>query len=266
MFFAVSKIGWYLLQPLVGILVLQLGGILFLALRMPKTGFTLLGLGTLALVVATLTPLGLLMMSTLENRFPRPKLPENVAGIVVLGGSFDTRVAMTRGEVELNDASDRVTGAMALAIRYPNAKVVFSGGSAAMFAEDVSESSVAQRFFASLGLAPERLILEDRSRNTFENAVFSKQIAQPEPGQTWLLVTSASHMPRAVGCFRQAGFDVVPVPVDYQTPSGSYVWVPSTATIRNVEKIHFAIREYLGLFAYWMSGKTDALLPAPRSS
>ncbi|ALN73249.1 YdcF family protein [Aureimonas sp. AU20] len=266
MFFALSKLGWYLVQPLVGILLISAVGFLCLLLKLPRTGLGLLGFAFLVLAIISLSPLGLLMLAPLENRFPKPLLPERVAGIVVLGGSFDTRVARTRGEPELNDAADRITTALALSRQFPEAKIVFSGGAAAMFEDDVTESSVAQRLFGDLGLAPERLVLEDRSRNTVENARFSKELADPQSGDTWLLVTSAAHMPRAVGCFRTAGFDVIPYPTDYQTPAGDAIYRPSTATVRNLEKVHFAIREYLGLLAYRLTGKTDALLPAPQPS
>jgi uncharacterized SAM-binding protein YcdF (DUF218 family) len=266
MFFALSKLGWYLVQPLVGILLIAAVGFLCVMLKLPRTGLGLVGFAFVVLAIISLSPLGLLMLAPLENRFPKPALPERIAGIVVLGGSFDTRVARTRGEPELNDAADRITTTLALSRRFPEAKVVFSGGAAAMFEEDVTESSVAQRVFGDLGLAPGRLVLEDRSRNTVENARFSKDLANPREGETWLLVTSAAHMPRAVGCFRTAGFDVLPYPTDYQTPGGHAIYRPSSATVRNLEKVHFAIREYLGLLAYRLTGKTDAILPSPQAS
>ncbi len=203
------------------------------------------------------------MTAFLEDRFAQPELPEQITGIVVLGGSFDTRVARTRGEPELNEAADRVTAALALAQRYPQAKILFSGGVAAVLEDDIPETEAAQAFFGAQGFDPARLLLDGRARDTYENAVYSKALADPKPVQTWLLVTSASHMPRAVGCFRVAGFDVTPYPVDYRTPEGSAVWRPSSTTTRNLEKVHFAIREYLGLAAYYLTGRTDALVPAP---
>jgi uncharacterized SAM-binding protein YcdF (DUF218 family) len=243
-----------------------MAGLGFLArrLRYRRLGGALYGLAGLALVLCSLTPAGLVMMAVLEDRFPRPALPDDVDGIVVLGGMFDTRVGRTRGEPELNEAGDRVTVARALAFRYPEARVLFSGGVAAVLEEDIPETDVAEAFFASLDLEPDRLLLDDRARDTFENAVYAKELARPQPGETWLLVTSASHMPRAVGCFRVAGFDVIPYPVDYRTPKGPALWRPSTATTRNLEKVHFAIREYVGLAAYHVAGRTDALFPAPR--
>ena len=265
MFFIVSKVGWYLVQPLVVLLLGQVLGIVLLLLRFPKSGLGLMTATTALFAVICLSPLGLVMMSLLENRFPKPTLPERVSGIVVLGGSFDTIIARTRDEPELNDAADRVTGAVALARRYPEARLIFSGGAANILAEDITESAVAQRFFKEMGLPPERLEIEDQSRNTIENARFSRRIADPQLGETWLLVTSAYHMPRSVGCFRAEGFDVLAYPVDYSTPTGAEIYRPSTATIRNAEKVHFAIREYLGLLAYRVSGRIDRWLPGPSS-
>lgn len=263
LFFYVAKIGWFLVQPLVAILLLILLGLALRWLAWRRLGAGLVALAIVALAVVSLSPLGLLMMASLENRFPRPELPETIAGIVVLGGAFDTRIARTRGGAEFNEAADRATEALLLARRYPQAKVIFSGGDASIFAEDVPETESAEAFFVGAGLPRDRLILDSRARDTFENAVYSKQLADPKPGETWLLVTSAFHMPRAVGCFRKAGFDIQPYPVDYRTPGGATVWQPSSASIRNVEKVHFAIREYLGLLAYRLQGRTDALFPAP---
>lgn len=263
MFFALSKIGWYLVQPLVIVLIIAVAGLLCPILRLPRLGTGLVIGAVILLAVFSLSPLGLLMLSALENRFSKPQLPSQVAGIVVLGGSFDTRVARTRGEPELNDAADRITTTLALSRQFPEARVIFSGGAAGVFSEDVKESDVARELFGAIGLDPARLELEDRSRNTTENALFSRAIADPKDGEVWLLVTSAAHMPRSVGCFRVAGFDVLPYPTDYQTPAGSAVFEPSTATVRNIEKVHFAIREYLGLLAYRLTDKTDALFPAP---
>ncbi|MCB8840443.1 YdcF family protein [Aurantimonas sp. VKM B-3413] len=263
MFFYLAKIGWFVLQPLVAVMVLALAALLARRLRLRRIGTAFLALSALLLVICSLSPLGLLMMAALEDRIPRPDLPENVAGIVVLGGALDTRVARTRGEPELNEAADRMTAAMALSRRYPKAKILFSGGQAAVLEDDIPEAQPAEALLLSLGLPPDRLLLDSRSRDTYENAVYSKELADPKSGETWLLVTSAYHMPRALGCFRRAGFPVVPVPVDYRTPAGQAVWRPSRDAVRNLEKVHFAIREYLGLFAYWIDGRTGALFPGP---
>ncbi|MCQ8782477.1 YdcF family protein [Mangrovibrevibacter kandeliae] len=263
MFFLLSKLAWFVLQPLVALLLLAACGWGLRRLGLPALGGIALGLSVVGLLLVLFSPLGLLMMNGLEQRFPKPELPERIDGIVVLGGSFDTRVARARGGDELNEAADRVTQAAALALRYPDAKLLFTGGVAAVLEDDIPEVDAAKTFFTSLGIPQERILLEGKARNTAENAVYSKPLANPQPGETWLLVTSAYHMPRAVGCFRSAGFDVLPYPVDFRTPSGPALWRPSSLVLRNAEKVDFALREYLGLFAYWMSGRIDSLFPRP---
>lgn len=263
MFFVLSKIGWFLLQPIALVFVLATIGLALSIFRWRRTGAGLALVALVLLGVVAFSPLGLLMTAALEDRFPVPPLPDKIAGIVVLGGALDTRVARFRGGYELNEAADRMSVGVALARRYPEAKLVFTGGVAAVFEDDASESASAKAFFDDMGVPPEQTLYEGRARNTVENAVFTKEMVQPKPGEVWLLVTSAYHMPRSVGCFRQAGFDILPYPVDHRTPSGAANWRPSSDTTRNIEKVHYAIREYLGLAAYWATGKTDALLPGP---
>ncbi|WAP67286.1 YdcF family protein [Jiella pelagia] len=123
------------------------------------------------------------MTAALEDRFPRPELPEMVAGIVVLGGAFDTRIARTRGQAEFNEAADRVTEALILSRRYPQARVIFSGGEASILADDVPETLSARDFFLGAGLEPDRLILDAKARDTFENAVYAKEARRAEAGR-----------------------------------------------------------------------------------
>lgn len=254
------------MQPLVAIFIVVMLAILAFRLKFRRLATVLMAFALLAYLVCTFSPAGLLMMATLENRFAKGAALENVAGIVVLGGSFDTRVGRTRDEIELNDAADRTTAALALARRYPRAKVLFSGGVAAVLEDDIPETRMAETFFREQGLDPDRLMLDARARDTYENAVYARELARPREGETWLLVTSAYHMPRAVGCFRKARFAVVPYPVDYRTPAGAAVYRPSTSSTANLDKVHFAVREYLGLLAYYLSGRTDALFPSPSVS
>lgn len=264
MFFILSKLFWFVVQPLVAIMVLFAAGLAARAFRFRRSALVLFCLGAVLLIVAAVSPAGLLMMNVLEQRFPRPALPPTVAGIIVLGGSFDTRVAGSRGVPELNEAADRVTEGFALARRYPDAKLLFSGGVAAVFEDDIPEGEAAAQFYAAMGLARDRLLLDNKSRNTYENAEYAKALAKPNAGDVWLLVTSANHMPRAVGCFRAVGFDVLPYPTDYRTPIGALAWRPSWRLLRNLDKVDDAVREYLGLAAYYLTGRIPLLFPGPR--
>lgn len=264
MFFILSKLVWFLIQPLVAVALVVLLGIVLLLVGYRNTAMAAFVFSGVTYAVIMFSPLGLLLVGALEDRFPKPTLPARIDGIVVLGGSFDTRVAKTRGDPEMGDAGDRITATVALARQFPDAKIAFTGGVAAVFEDDIAEVEVARQIFAALGIAPERLILEGKARNTTENAIFTKELVQPKPGETWLLVTSAFHMPRSVGCFRKADFEVVPFPVDYRTPNFPQRWKPAVADVsRNADKVQLAIREFIGLAAYYASGKTDALIPSP---
>ncbi len=160
-------------------------------------------------------------------------------------------------------APDRIIAAAALARRYPNARVVFSGGSANLISNDAREADYAGAIFESLGIAKSRLIMERQSRNTQENAEFSKALVAPKAGERWLLVTSAFHMPRSVGLFRKAGFDVEPYPVDWRVGGRDDLFTFTSIAVDGLARTDLAVREWMGLLAYRATGKINELLPAP---
>ncbi len=203
------------------------------------------------------------MLSPLEATFSRPVLPEKVDGIVVLGGGFEGAINLVRGGYDLNSGGDRFVETAVLARRFPQAKVVVSGGTGTLVLDGEADAVTAPRLLAALGVAPERLVLENRSRNTYENAVFTRELVSPQPGETWLLVTSAFHMPRAIGLFRKAGFPVVPWPVDYRTSGTEGLGLMRDNPVDSLQTTTMAIREWIGLVAYFLSGRIDQLVPGP---
>jgi uncharacterized SAM-binding protein YcdF (DUF218 family) len=139
----------------------------------------------------------------------------------VLGGSIEPDLSAAHGVAVFGTSVDHIIAAAVLARRYPNARILFSGGNANLVTSDAAkEADFAMLVFESFGFAKERLIMERRSRDTYENAEFSKALVSPNSGERWLLVTSAHHMPRSVGIFRKVGFDVEPYPVDWRTGRG----------------------------------------------
>ena len=264
MFFYLSKIIWFCLQPS-SVLVAAV----VLAWWMLRRGrFEAASRTLTASLVCTgvigLSPLADVITSPLEARFSRPDLADQkIDGIIVLGGMEDTSPG-TRELMSMNDAGERMTETVLLARRHPQAKVVFSGGSGAPVTERTTATERASAFFQSFGVAPSRIVLEGKSRTTYENATLSYEILQPKPGERWLLVTSAWHLPRAVGCFRVVGFDVVPWPVDYRT-SGEYDLLRMFGSFpEGLSRFDRMTKEYVGLLAYRLTGRTDALFPGPR--
>jgi uncharacterized SAM-binding protein YcdF (DUF218 family) len=239
---------------------------LWLTRRRRRSGFGrfLLALGIIGFAAVLLLPVDQWALWPLEDRFPQvTQPPAHVDGIVVLGGAVMPDLSTARGIPSLTDAGERMTTAVALAQRYKTARLVFTGGQGALIpGTDTTEADVARELFLSLGIPPEQLTLENQSRTTYENAVMTKALVQPQPGQTWILVTSAYHMPRSVGAFRAAGWPVLPWPVGYKSGHGPAFWWPTTLGERLVH-LDEATHEWIGLLAYRLMGRTGTLLPGP---
>jgi uncharacterized SAM-binding protein YcdF (DUF218 family) len=265
MFFVLSKVLGFVALPSNFIICLGLLGVLAVVLGWRRIAMPLLVAAAVLFAACGLTPLGRWLMLPLEQRFPATAEAAGppVDGIVVLGGSIDTGVSVARRQPALNEAAERLTVVAALARRYPQARIVFSGGSGALLFDGGSEAPIADALWRSFGIEPARIELERRSRNTHENAVFTRDLVKPGRSERWLLVTSAYHMPRAIGCFREAGFPVEPFPVDYRTAGPRDLWRFDDRSSDALRRVDAAAREWIGLLAYRLSGRTDALFPAP---
>lgn len=265
MFFALSKILWFLFQPSSLIAVLIAVGLALQWTRFQRGGRNLALGGTAMLFVLGLSPIGGALILPLEERFPRPALSgaENIAGIIVLGGAEDARVGAARNASSVNEAAERLSETVTLARRFPQARIIFTGGSGALLTSRPPEADAARRFFEELGVEPGRIVVESQSRNTHENASFTFDLLQPKASETWLLVTSAFHMPRAVGTFRKAGFGVRAFPVDYRTSGLDELYRPFSSIPEGLRRVDFVFKEYVGLVTYYLTGRTSALFPAP---
>ena len=256
-FFVASKLVGALLRPDTWI-VLALA-IIVLAVFYNRRRLTLwVGSITLALLVAlAIFPLGDLLLQPIERTYPAEPSLGQVDGIIVLGGGEDARASAYWGQMQLNEGGERYTAALALARRFPQARVLFTGGSGALrdlAGNQASEAEMAERFFREQGIAQERLLLEGQSRNTAENARLSRELAAPAPDETWVLVTSAFHMPRALRSFEAAGWTgLVPWPVDYRT--SAFADGMGWNLPRNLQVLNTAIREQVGQIAYRISGR-----------
>ena len=263
MFFYLSKVFWLFAQPLNLSIVLLAAGLAagFFGARRPLRWAA--ALAFLILAVSTWTSAGQLMLSPLEERFPRPPAPERVDGIVVLGGGFEGAINKARGGYELNGGGDRFVEAAVLARRYPDARIVISGGVGELILDGEDDATAASRLLTALGVAPGRLTLEGKSRNTYENALFTRELVTPRPGETWLLVTSAFHMPRSKALFDKAGFPTVPWPVDYRTTGQEGIGFLTDNPVDSLQATTLAIREWIGLLAYRLTGRIDSVFPGP---
>jgi uncharacterized SAM-binding protein YcdF (DUF218 family) len=260
-FFWISKLAWVMIAPDTLLLFLLLISWLLLWRRAYILAKWLLGFVTIFLMVVALFPIGEWLLCPLETRFPtNPKLPEQIDGIIVLSGTENAVLSSLWNQAELGDSAERDMAFLALARQYPNAKLVFTGGSGSMMHQDHKAADVAKKLFDDLGLDLSRVTFERNSRDTFENAVFSKELVRPDPGQKWILITTAWHMPRAVGIFCKAGWPVIPYPVDHWTMPGKLLRIDFSLS-DHLRGLATGLKEWLGLIAYYLSGKTTTLFP-----
>ena len=264
MFFVLSKTLGFLILPTNLLIGVGVVGAILMFTRLASLGRKLVIASVLLLVICGLSPLGNWLMFPLEQRFP-PWDPSRGApdGIIVLGGAIDADLSAAHGTPVVRGAPDRIISAAALARRYPNARIVFTGGSANLVSNDAREADYAGAIFESLGIDKSRLVMERASRNTHENAQFSKALVAPKEGERWLLVTSAFHMPRSVGLFRKAGFAVEPYPVDWRVGRDGDANGFTTVAVDGLGRTDVAVREWIGLIAYRATGKIDHLFPGP---
>lgn len=262
MFFVLSKTVGFFTLPSNLFVALAVVGLALSSTRVAWLGRRVLAIGVLLLTVAGFSPAGNLLMYPLEQRFPVWH-GATADGIVVLGGSVNPEISAERGTPALNETAERLTIVATLAREFPAARIVYSGGNADLFGSEIAEADFVADLFVSFGVARERIVLERKSRNTLENAIFTKALVTPKPGEHWLLVTSAYHMPRSVAAFRAADFPVEPYPVDWRIDLPGDLFLPFTTFSAGLARSDAAVREWVGLLAYRLSGKSPVLFPKP---
>jgi len=264
MFFILSKTFGFFAMPSNAIAALFVIAALLLAIGWRRSGRRLLAFAVVVLLVIGYSPLSTLMLLPLTERFPAWQSDgHDPDGIIVLGGAINPDVSAARGSVELEGSGERVLAMLQLARRFPRAKIIFTGGSANLTATPIPEAPIAGRLLDEFGVARDRIILESRSRTTEENAVFTRELVTPQPGQRWLLVTSAFHMPRSVGAFRAVGFDVEPYPVDWGLRGWGDALMPLETLGQGLRRADLALHEWTGLITYRLRGKSSELFPGP---
>jgi uncharacterized SAM-binding protein YcdF (DUF218 family) len=267
LFFFLSKTIGKMLLPTNFLIAVGVIGVLLLATRLASFGRRLMIFSILLLAICGFSPVGNWLLYPLESRFPAWDAARGAPdGIIILGGSIDANLSAAHDGAVVRSEADRIIAAAALARQYPNARILFTGGSANLISNDAREADYVGALFESLGIPKARLMTERRSRNTQENAEFSKAMAAPKSGERWLLVTSAFHMPRSVGLFRKAGFTVEPYPVNWRVGGRGDLLAFSSVADEGLDRTEIALREWIGLIAYRASGKIDELLPGPTTN
>ena len=263
MFFILSKTVAFLFLPSNFLILFGLAGVVLMATRRRRAGISMATASVVMIAAAAFLPVGGLLIHVLESRFPPWDAGRGAPdGIIVLGGAIGSDLSREYGEPVLGGDAGRIVAMAKLARAYPSARIVYSGGDPSLLGNQVPETDFVYPLLDIFGVPRTRVTLESRSRNTAENASYTKELINPKPGERWLLVTSAQHMPRAIGCFRKVGFAVEAYPVGWRTRRTEVpIWSRSLPS--GLAYLDMAAYEWLGLISYWATGKTSELLPSP---
>jgi uncharacterized SAM-binding protein YcdF (DUF218 family) len=263
-YFYLSKtIGVLAIPSTVVSLIVVLGLLLWVS-RYAHLGKRITVVGLVLMLIGGATPLGTALLLPLENRFPQWNDARGAPdGIVVIGGVLNTYISRKRNDIAFGPSAERMIAAVDLFRRYPSMRIVFSGGNPELVSVAIPEADLALRFFEHWGVPSNDIAIDPVARNTMENAIGAKRIAAPKPGERWLLVTSAFHMPRAIGLFRVAGFPVEAYPVDWKTGGWRDLRVLPSSPIGGFARLDLAAHEWEGLLVDWIMGRTSALFPGP---
>lgn len=249
-----SELLWWILMPSTVMALLLVLAYLAARARAPRIAAGLVFLPLIVALTLALAPVDQVLAMPLENRVATPDaLPTVVDGIVVLGGSVDWRVGADRGQLTLDGAAERMLAALALARRYPDAQIVFTGLFEDALATEWRGSDGAGALFEP-ALRGRDVTYLGEARSTYEEALLAVERVAPRPGSTWLLVTSALHMPRAIGTFRTIGWGMTPVPVDYRSPS-SWQWRFDPRIGARLAELDRVVREWGAYVVYRASGR-----------
>ena len=253
-----SKIFWFFAAPSSLIVLMAVAGVTLMAVTRHRRGLGLLSASAVALGLLWLFPIGDLAIKPLESRFPQPKLPEVVDGIVLVSG-VAIRQTVAWKQVQLMGGGHFTTAA-ALARRYPAARIVLAGDDPWIIQPGDGQAEFGRRFLESLGVSADRIMIETRARNKYENARAAYALARPEPGQAWVVIASAYQMPRVIGAYRRAGWtNLLAYPVNYESADLS-PWPRFSLSIQLL-RLDLAVREWLGLFVYWALDRSSDLYP-----
>jgi uncharacterized SAM-binding protein YcdF (DUF218 family) len=255
--FLISKLIWLVAQPLsIAFLFVALAAIFgFLGLR--KLGGLSALISTLVLFVTLYTTTGSLALQNLEDRTAKPADPEALSCMIVLGGVFESEVTSARGGIEFNQAADRFVEALRLALKYPQSRILISGGDGSFSGVYEGEAQASERFFTAFGVPADRMVQDNTSRTTYENTVNTTQLLETAGLNDCALITSAFHMPRSVALFRKADITVRPWPVDYRTSGKVTLGFDFTQPALNAKLTATAVREWMALIGYRIAGRID---------
>ena len=256
MFFILSKIFNFFLDPF-NLLVISLVIFLLISARAKKNKLRGTYWFVLFLSLLLYKPIPEFLVKNLEDKFSyREETFLESKGLIVLGGSIDSgKIAKERNDISLGPSAERVIKGLQFLQQHPQGTVIFTGFSGKLFHEGLSEAEITEKLIKALKIDSKKILFEKRSRNTFENALYTGEIIDELKIKRWGIVTSANHMKRAIATFEKQHPKIVfeAIPVDFQTANSVY-WGPgSLQDSINLWRIY--IHETVGYWVYKLTRK-----------
>ena len=259
MSFYLSKIIWVLLNPFNIFVLFTILTIILYLVSFRKLSITIFFINSLYLILISFLPIGNYLIYKIEKEFHSNFIiSEKLDGILILGGATNPLMYKEFNEISLNSSAERLIESVTIIKKFKNSKIIFSGGSGVINRPDLGHSQVARSFYKKIGIDESRIIFEDNSRNTYENILFSKKLANPKKNEKWLLITSASHMRRAMLIGSKINWEFIPYAVDFRTMK-KFRFLPSLNLLSNINSFQHGSHEWMGLISYYLMKRTDKI-------
>jgi len=255
-----SKFIWVFLSPLNFLIIFLLFGFFLKQLNFKIFSKFIFIFCFCFFIIIGFFPTGQFLLFKLEHQYqPLEVLPKEIDGLIVLGGPSSAGLTAIYDQVHFNDGGERLTEAVLVIKKNQPRKIIFSGGSSKQNFES-SHAFVAKKFFHEMGINTNNIYFEYKSRNTYENILYSKKIINPKKNEKWIIITSSFHMLRAMKVSDKLEWSLIPYPVDYRTANNFSGFRFSFNLLNNINNFDLALHEYVGLVSYYLLGRTNEIL------
>ncbi len=254
MYFFFSRMMYWVLHNQVSIILVLI--FFYLINKNKKIQFFLKRFLLAYILIIAIFPTGTLMLYSLESKYMyQINEFDNVDGILVLSGMENIRMTEEYGQFYLGGSESRIIESIRLQKKYPNARLIFSGGSGDHFSNNIT-SLISKQFYNEFSIEPEKIIFESQSTNTYENIINSKKLTKPTINEKWILITSAFHMHRSIDTAAKSKWELTPYPVDFKLSKDLLSEIIKFDILNNIENFQIASHEMLGIMVYKIMGRS----------
>ena len=259
MSFYLSKILWLILNPFNFFIFVNIITIFLYFINFKRISLFIFLINFIFLLTISIFPIGNFLIHKIEKEYHlKNMVPNNLDGILILGGATSPTLFKEFNQVSVNDSAERLIESVKIIKEFKNSKIIFSGGSGVVGRPELGHAEAAKFFYKKMEINTDRIIFENKSRNTYENILFSNEIVNPRKNEKWLLITSASHMKRALLIGLKQDWKLIPYAVDFKIRK-KYEFKPSFNLLSNLNSFQQASHEWLGLISYYFMKRTDRI-------